>query len=90
MPELLTRLTPTSREVARAIRAAHRDLKVCATWSFTGDMMTEWALPGAEAPILRQRTTYTEELNANGVPVRADEQHEQWLIAVVGVEGEDE
>jgi len=89
MPELLTRLTPTSREVARAIRAAHRDLKVCATWSLTGDMMTEWALPGAEAPILRQRTTYTETMRADGLIMRADEQHEQWLIAVVGVEGED-
>jgi hypothetical protein len=90
MPDLLIRLTPTSREVATAIRAAHPNLKVWATWSFTGDMMTEWALLGAEAPILRQRTTYTETMNADGLLVRADEQHEQWLIAVVGVEGEDE
>ena len=89
MPDLLTIHTPTSREVATAIRAAHPNLKVWATWSFIGDMMTEWALPFAEAPILRQRTTYTETMSADGLIMRADEHHEQWLIAVVGVEGED-
>jgi hypothetical protein len=79
---------PTSRDVAVAIRAAHPNLKVWATWSFTGDMMTEWALPFAEAPILRQRTTYTETMTADGLLMRADEHHEQWLIAVIEIDPE--
>ena len=77
-----SRLIPTSREVAVAIRAAHRDLKVWATWSFSGDMMTEWALIGADAPILRQRTTWETDWNDGGYEVRINEQHEQWLIVV--------
>ena len=75
-------LVPTTREVALAIRAAHRNLQVWATWSFSGDMMTEWALPNADAPLLRQRTTYDVEYDMDGNPRRTNERHEQWLVVV--------
>lgn len=75
------RLIVTSREVAQAIRAAHSDLKVWSTWTLSGDVMTEWALPGADAPLLRQRTTYDWAQDAKGL-YWTNEKHEQWLIVV--------
>jgi hypothetical protein len=53
-----TRLIATSREVAQAIHAAHNDLQKWSGWTLPGDVMAEWALPGADAPLLRQRTTF--------------------------------
>jgi hypothetical protein len=76
-----SRLIVTSREVAQAIHAAHSDLQRWSGWALPGDMMTEWALPGADAPLLRQRTTYDWAQDAKGL-YRTNEQHEQWLIVV--------
>jgi hypothetical protein len=82
-------LIATSLEVAQAIHAAHGDLQKWSSWTLPGDVMTEWALPGADAPLLRQRTTYEWAQDAKGL-YRTNEKHEQWLIAVVSVKGEDE
>jgi hypothetical protein len=74
-------LIATSREVAQAIHAAHGDLQKWSSWTLPGDVMTEWALPGADAPLLRQRTTYEWAQDATGL-YRTNEKHEQWLIVV--------
>lgn len=76
-----SKLIATSREVAQAIHAAHGDLVRWSSWSLPGDMMTEWALPGADAPLLRQRTTYEWAQDAKGL-YRTNEMHEQWLVVV--------
>jgi len=75
------KLIATTRDVAQAIHAAHNDLVRWSSWSLPGDIMTEWALPGADAPLLRQRTTFEWAQDAKG-PYRTNERHEQWLVVV--------
>jgi hypothetical protein len=76
-----TRLIATSREVAQAIHAAHNDLQKWSGWTLPGDVMAEWALPGADAPLLRQRTTFEWARDAKG-PYQINHKYEQWLIVV--------
>ena len=80
---------PTTVEVWRAIKLAHPDLGVFSSYSNpTGDdglssqpqMMTEYGLPGADAPLMGALTTWERGAQDHE---RINEQHQYWLCAPI-------